>query len=219
MRPLQKAHRRDVADGFDGHGPGDPRPHLMRTVSHNEHLATVVGAIFSLSREAERGLTLQLSDVPVRELLSEVYELVEPFAIAGGISLLVDSEHAPTVVRGQRTALLWALMNLACRVVKSTPTGGHVLLSAAVLLHSVELRVMHAGTETPCAKGPTLFERIEPVYATDEVDVARDLTRLMGGELLFRSTVGTGALYAMRFHAAWRPARQVIARTPMANAA
>jgi signal transduction histidine kinase len=209
MRPLQKVHRGNLADGSNAHGTFDHRVHMTSTVSHNDHLAAVVGAIFSLSRQAERGVTLQLSDVPVRELLAEAYDLVEPFAVAEGVSLVVDCEHAPTVVRGQRTALLWAMMNLACRVVKYTPSGGHVLLSAAVLLHSVELRVMHTGTETPNPRGPSLFEPFEHAYATDEVDVARDLTRLMGGELLFRSTVGTGALYAMRFHAAWRPARQL----------
>jgi signal transduction histidine kinase len=218
MRPLQKAHRRNVAEVSNAHGTFDQCAHMTSTVSHHDHLAAVVGAIFSLSRQAERGLGLQLTDVPVRELLAEVYDLVDPFAVAEGVSLVVDCEHAPTVVRGERTALLWAMLNLACRVVKYTPNGGHVLLSAAVLLHSVELRVMHTGTETPSARGPSLFEPFEHAYATDEVEVARDLTRLMGGELLFRSTIGTGALYAMRFHAAWRPARQ-LTRLEMAKAA
>jgi two-component system phosphate regulon sensor histidine kinase PhoR len=202
MRQAQNAHSRNHA----------------RVVRHTDHLAAVVGAIFSLSPHGGQGLTLQLSDVRVRELLEEVYELVEPFADAGGVSLVVDCDHAPTVVRGQRTALLWAMMNLACRVVKSTPNGGLVLLSAAVLLHSVELRVTQGGMEVPCASGPSLFEPFEHACATDEVDVARDLTRLMGGELLVRSADGTGALYAMRFHAAWRPAGHV-ARSAMAMAA
>ncbi|MDB4891062.1 MAG: ATPase [Gemmatimonadetes bacterium] len=194
------------------------RAHLTRTASHNDHLAAVVGAIFSLSRRAERGVALQLSDVPVRELLDEVHAIVQPFAVAGDVSLLVDCEHAPTVVYGEHTALLWALMNLTCRVVKSTPSGGQVLLSAAVLLHSVELRVMHTESMTSHTLHPSLFAPIEHAHATDEVEIARDLTRLMGGELLFRSTAGTGALYAMRFHAAWRPARR-LAHLSMAMAA
>jgi hypothetical protein len=102
--------------------------------------------------------------------------------------------------------------------VKSTRSGGIVQLSAVVVLHTVELRVTHMGPERPSAQGPSLFEPIEHVLAVDEVEVARDLTRLMGGELLIRSTADAGALYAMRFHAAWRPARQ-IARAFMAKAA
>jgi K+-sensing histidine kinase KdpD len=218
MRPLQNAHRRGLADGSPANGNVYHRDYLMRALSHDDHLAAVVGSIFTLSRAAEHGAALQLSDVPVRELLAEVHALVEPFADAEGVALVVDWEHAPTVVRGQHTALLWALMNLACRVVKSTPGGGIVELSAIVLLNTVELRVAHMGTDRACVPCFSFFGPIEYVHATDEVEIARDLTRLMGGELLVHNTEGAGALYAMRFHAAWRPARR-LALTSMAKAA
>jgi hypothetical protein len=55
----------------------------------------------------------------------------------------------------------------------------------------VELRVAGAGPDIP-------FTRLDAC--------ARDLTRLMGGQLLDRSTVGMGSQVAVRFARAWGPA-------------
>jgi K+-sensing histidine kinase KdpD len=147
--------------------------------------------------------------VPVRELLAEVYLLVVPFAVAAGVSLDVECEHAPDVVRGDRTALLWALMNLACSAVKISPSGGRVSLSALVGTNTVELRVADTRPGVPSLEVDEIFEPLGRQYAADEVKIARDLTRLMGGELFICTTAGVGSLYAMRFHAPRRLARQV----------
>lgn len=150
----------------------------------------------TLVRRAQRGQPLELSDVPVPDLLAAVQALVEPFAATRGVSLVVDCEHAPAFVRAERTALLWVLMNLADNAVTCTPTGGRVVLSALVVPHAVELRV--AGT----AGGEG---RDSPFTRLDAC--ARDLTRLMGGQLLDRSAAGMGSQVAVRFARAWGPAQ------------
>jgi signal transduction histidine kinase len=138
---------------------------MMHSRGHLDHLAAVVGSMLLVARTASRGDTLELSFVPVRELLAEVFAVVEPFAASRRVSLVVDCEHAPTVVRGERTALLWVLLNLAGHVVSLTPSGGSATLSAVALPNAVELRVADSGAGTPISRrtavlGPFVQEHV-----------------------------------------------------------
>jgi signal transduction histidine kinase len=197
-----------LADGFCGPVTSEQRSYLTRVRGYVLHLAAVVDSILVLARAEHRGLAPELSDVAVAELLTDVHTLVEPFAAARGVSVAVDCERAPVAVRGERTALLRVLANLAANAVKFTPRGGRVCLSALGDSDAVELRVADTGPGIPCAQLETIFEPFVQAHATDEVDrrgaglglaIARDLTRLMGGELFVRSAVGVGSLFAARF--------------------
>src|SRR3982074_801955 len=93
-----------LADGSCGPDTTRQRGYLIRVLSNTAHLATVAGSILATARAERDGRTLAPSDVSVRELLSEAHALVEPLAIAHGVSPVVEVEHAPAVVRGERTA-------------------------------------------------------------------------------------------------------------------
>jgi signal transduction histidine kinase len=186
---------------------------------HGDYAAAVVGSI--------RGLALVPSDVPVLELLAEVHTLLDPFALAAGVSLVVECEHAPAMVRGERTALLWVLLNLVRNAVKFTPRGGRVSLSALVVPNAVELRVAETRPGTPFTQLDDIFGPLVQAHAADEGErrrawlrlfVARDLTRLMGGELRVRCTVGVGSRVAVRLQSA-RGAAQLRAGVSSAKAA
>jgi signal transduction histidine kinase len=167
---------------------------------HGDYAAAVVGSI--------RGLALEPSDVPVLELLTEVQALLSPFALAGSVSLVVEGDHAPAVVRGERCALVWVLLNLARNAVRFTPRGGRVTLSALVVSNAIELRVTVTRPGIRSSQLDDVFGPLVQANATDDEErrrawlrlfIARDLTRRMGGELLVRSTTGVGSLVAVRF--------------------
>jgi signal transduction histidine kinase len=200
-----------LAHGFYGPVTSEQRSSLTRVQGYVHHLAAVVDSILVLARAGQRGLALPLSDIAVAELLADVQGLVEPFAAARGVSVQVDCERAPAGVRGERTALLRVLGNLAWNAVKFTPRGGHVCLSAQGCPDAVELRVADTGAGIPCAQLEAIFEPFVQVQQSGDVDrsgaglglaIAGDLTRLMGGELFVRSIVGVGSLFVARFPAA-----------------
>jgi hypothetical protein len=210
MRPQRNVHHHFLTDGSRDRINGEQHIYLMRALSPDDHLAAVVGFILGLSRSANGDLALELSDVSVPQLLAEAQALAEPFAVTEAVTLLIDYDRTPAVVHGEHTALLWALMNLTCRVVKSTPAGGIVHLSAIALLDSVELRVTHSRGDRLYKSHSSLFEPVGPSLMTRDVEIARDLTRLMGGELLVRSTIAEATQYAMRFQAAGRSAQRAL---------
>jgi signal transduction histidine kinase len=199
-----------LADGLCGPVSADQRAYLERVRAHVDHLAAVVGSVLTLARVAHHGAALELSDVPVPDLLADVRTLVEPFAAAGGVSLVVDCERAPAVVRGDHTALVRVLVNLAGNAIKATPRGGRVSLSAAARAHAVELRVADSGQGIPSSQLTAIFEPFVQMHLTDGKEhggtglgltIARDLTRLMGGDLLVHSVVGVGSLFTVRLPA------------------
>jgi signal transduction histidine kinase len=201
-----------IADGLCGPVTNEQRIYLNRMRGQVDHLAAVVGSILVLARLTEPGHALELSDVPARELLAEVHDLVEPFAAAAGVSLVADNPQTPIVVRGERTALLRVLANLAGNAVKFTPRGGRVSLSALALTDAVELHVADTGPGISPAHLDAIFDPFVQVQDTNAVErrsagmglglsIARDLTLLMGGELFVRSTVGVGSVFVARFPA------------------
>jgi signal transduction histidine kinase len=194
------------------HGPVNARQRtfLTHVRAQVDHLAAVVGSILALARATRGAGALELSDIPVRELLAEARTLVEPFATATGVTLVVDDDRAPTVVRGDRAALARVLVNLAGNAIKFTARGGCVALSAAAVSQAVELRVADSGPGIPCTQLDRIFEPFvqgDSANAAAEsgvglgLTIARDLTRLMGGELLVHSVVGVGSLFTVRFPA------------------
>jgi signal transduction histidine kinase len=213
-----------LAGGFCGPVNGDQHTYLMRVRGHVDHLAAVIDSILILARTAQCGSALELSDVPVRALMDDVHALVAPFAAAAGVSLVLDYAHAPASVRGERTALQRVLLNLAGNALKFTPSGGRVTLSALALPKAVELRVEDTGPGIPSAQLDAIFEPFVQLHASDKAErrgaglglsIARELTQLMGGEMIARSTVGVGSLFAVRF----RGGAQRCARVSTAKAA
>ncbi len=82
--------------------------------------------------------------VPLADILREIGDLYEPIADDKGITLHIDSAHAPTV-DGDRDLLMEAIVNLVDNAIKFTPEGGRVEI--ALLRGSGEdiLRVRDTG--------------------------------------------------------------------------
>jgi K+-sensing histidine kinase KdpD len=122
---------------------------------------------------------------------------------------------------------MWVLTSLAGNAVKLTPRDGRVSLSAVALPNAVELRVVYTGpairsvrVDGPLASFATVHITIrgKPRDEDAELSIARELTRLMGGELVVRSAGDTESVLAIRFQSAWHPAQRC-AGAPMAMAA
>jgi K+-sensing histidine kinase KdpD len=217
MRRQPYAPHRTIAEGFHRSLDCDHCTYVTQVRGYVDHLFAVVGPLRRLARSAQGGLVLALSDVPVRELLTDVHSLVEPFAAREGVSLNIDCERAPAVVRGDRAALSWVLMNLAGGAVRFAPRGSCVSLGALLLPGAVELRVATSRVGTPSSQLDDLFASVVQSHAVAQAEqraawlgllMARDLTRLMGGELRVRCHAGMGSHVAVRFRPAWRPALQ-----------
>ncbi len=204
-----------LAEGFCGPLTDNQQSYLTRVRGQVDHLSHVVDSILLLAR-AECDRSLELSDVPVVEMLAEVRTLLEPLAAAGGVALTVDCDGAPATVRAERAALRRVLANLVSNAVKFTPRGGHVSLSAIAVSGAVELRVVDTGPGISNSQLDTIFQPFVRLKAVDGpscpgvglgLTIARDLARLLGGDIVVRSVVGVGSLFVVQLPAAHQSVR------------
>jgi signal transduction histidine kinase len=195
-----------LADGACGAVSAEQRVYLDRLRGQLEHVTAIVGSILTLARAADRSGGLELTEIPVLQVLDRVRLLVEPHAGAAGVSLSLDGARAPAIVRGEPTALVRVLVNLADNAIRATPRGGRVTLSARARGRAVDLQVTDTGRGIRAAQLGSIFEPFVQLRAASEnekglglgLTIARDLTHLMGGELLVESVVDVGSRFTVR---------------------
>lgn len=202
--------------GFCGTISDRQREHLDRVRAHVDHLAALIASVLTLARATHPGGALELRELSIAHVLDQLRTQVEPLAAGAGVSLVVDYPGTPASVRCEPTALLRVLVNLAGNAITVTRPGRAVVISTAADSSAVELRVADHGPGIPTGRLHAVFEPYVRFHAADAVErgsvglgltIARDLTRLMGGELHVQSVVGIGSVFAVRFPAT--PARAV----------
>ena len=143
------------------HNPDPER--LARAVqamgAKGERLNEIIQAIFKLSPQQTTRSAMVYSDVPIRELLEEVYADCSPFAETRHQRLLIDLKEGGLSVRGDRSKLRDALENLVMNAIKFTPDGGaiHVRVNRE-LGEYVSIAVQDQGPGIPEADMPHIFE-------------------------------------------------------------
>lgn len=98
-----------------------------------EHLLTLINDMFDLAKIEGGRLTLQISEVPIGQLIREVVECEQ--AKAAEVQLNLSTELAPRLpmVLADPRAIRQIVANLLSNALKFTPAGGRVAVSAAVL--------------------------------------------------------------------------------------
>ena len=195
-----------LSEGVCGAVSDEQRSYLRRLGGQVDYVVAIVASILTLARAARRECTLELAEIPVIPLLEQVRLLIQPHAQAAGVCVVVDDEYAPATVRGEETALVRVLANLAGNAVTATPRQGRVTLSATMIEDAVDIQVTDTGPGIRRRQLESIFEPFVQLSDGGQkttgvglgLTIARDLTRLMGGELLVESVVGVGSRFTVR---------------------
>ncbi|MBP6902551.1 MAG: PAS domain S-box protein [Burkholderiaceae bacterium] len=193
----------------------------VSTAAH--HLLDVINDVLDLSKIESGKLEIDASDFAISALLSRVVSLTADRARGKGLSLVVQTEGLPRVLRGDPTRVSQALLNLLSNAVKFTDHGGIVLRCervdpqglAAVADGSMTLRfsVSDSGVGVPPERLPQLFSAFEQADASTTrrfggtglgLAITRRLAEMMGGEVGVDSQLGQGSCFwfTARFAAA-----------------
>ncbi|MBP6900355.1 MAG: PAS domain S-box protein [Burkholderiaceae bacterium] len=88
-----------------------------------KHLLQVINDILDLSKIEAGKMVLEEVEFSLDDLLSRVIEMVGGRARDKGLELLLDSDAAPTTLRGDPTRLAQSLINLLSNAIKFTDSG------------------------------------------------------------------------------------------------
>lgn len=189
------------------HGELNPKQvtHLDRVKASVQHLSHLVDEILSFaSMEAGRERVVA-APAEIRAVVGDAVGLMEPIAEAAGLAFRVDVPPEEAVIRTDASKVRQIVINLVSNAVKYTPEGEVV----------VELEADDAGvrlhvTDTGPGIAPEHAERVfEPFWQVDQTDgrritgtglglaVARQLARLLSGDITLESELGKGSRFTL----------------------
>jgi signal transduction histidine kinase len=137
--------------------PDDLAAYAGRIRRETERLSDMVDDLFELSRITAGALQLQLSAVPLHDVVSEAVAAQAPVAARRGVRVLASAATWP-VVRGSDPELARVVRNLLANAIRHTPASGTVVVGAGVSDGEAWLRVDDACGGIPEADLSRLFE-------------------------------------------------------------
>jgi len=184
---------------------------LARIRRSQQHLLSIINDLLNYSRIEAGQLTYDIAPVAVATIVDAVSAMIEPQALAKGLSFERGpcAEHA--VARADRARAEQVVLNLLSNAVKFTPAGGHVTVWCAALGPEVAVRVRDTGPGIEPEQLGAIFEPFVQLGRTLNspregtglgLAISRDLARGMGGDLSVSSQPGAGSTFTLTLPAA-----------------
>lgn len=187
--------------------PVKQREALLDCLEESERVLSMLTTLMDIS-EAETGtMKLNVSQVDLGQLASEVTALYEDTAEDAGVTL--NTSIAPALsVPADRDRLRQALANLVDNAIKYTPSGGSVAITAARDADRVVIRVSDTGAGISEQDLPRIFDRLyrgDHSRATRGLGLGLSLVRAyveaQGGTIAVTSRPGDGSTFEIRLTA------------------
>jgi signal transduction histidine kinase len=169
-------------------------------------LASLIEDLIEFSAAAREGLTLRLSPVSVKELITNAIERSKPKAEKAGVTLELDCDADVPVVHVDAERLGWVLFQLIDNGIKFTPDGGRVTASARRHETGVELAVSDTGIGIPPDRVEEIFQPFHQLDSSSTrryggtglgLSLVKMIVEAHGAKLKVESTEGEGT--AIRF--------------------
>lgn len=177
----------------------------------NRQIAVLKGLaddLMDLARAQRSGFELEVEQVHVQELLSDVLTDLTPSADAKGIKLLAVMQETPILIEADRRRLTQVVLNLLGNALKYTPSGGTVFVKAGEEVDEVVVRVDDTGIGIDAAMLPQIFEfftqdasarKLAPGGLGVGLGLVRQIVSEHGGTVAARSQgLGKGSEFTMR---------------------
>lgn len=171
-------------------------------------LIALINDTLEISKIEAGSVSLNLSTVSPRALVDETIAELASIARQSNLYLRAEfSADAPDAVICDGPRLQQVLINLIGNALKFTNTGGvTVVVSAAEQSDQWQITVRDTGVGINPADFNRIFETFQQVPSSDQriregtglgLSIARQLARLMGGDITFVSSIGDGSAFTV----------------------
>jgi signal transduction histidine kinase len=187
----------EVARAKLSHGDTDVAPQMEIISREILRLDRVVKTFLDFTRPVD----LNLSDVPLHELVGEIVDLARPQADAAKIRINVWQEGEDVEVRIDRDLLKQAFLNIVVNAMQAMPEGGELRFESSAGEDSAEIRITDSGAGIP----PELRDKIFRLYFTTKKEgsgiglaMTFRIVQLHDGTIDFTSEPGKGTTFFIR---------------------
>ena len=183
--------------------------------SSGQHLLSLINDILDVAVIEGGGLSLQLDQIPLEELISKAVHMnleaaktknlkVEALKVSSNLCVLADERRATQV-----------LVNLLSNAVKFTPEGGEIGVDISTESDMLHVTVWDTGIGISQEQQAQVFEKFhqvtEHIYSRSQegtglgLHISRELARKMDGELSVESEEGKGSRFTLSLPVANEP--------------
>lgn len=187
----------EVAKNKLAHGNTEVGPQMEIIAREIVRLDRVVKTFLDFTRPVE----LNLSTVPVDELMREIVDLARPQADAGRIRVSVASAAEGVDVRVDRDLMKQAVLNVVVNAIEAMPQGGELRFTSSTWEDTAELRISDTGAGIPAE----LRDKIFRLYFTTRKEgsgiglaMTFRIVQLHDGTIDFTSEPGKGTTFFIR---------------------
>lgn len=180
--------------------PERARQHLGAIRSAARQLTRSIDDVLDMAQIDADEMSLSLGDVRVCDLLNAAAERIRARAETKGVRLVVDCSPDTDLIRADERRLAQALDHLVENAVRTTASGGEVVLSAERAQAEVRLRVKDNGRGIPFHVQAHVFDRF---VGRDRggpglgLALVKALVELHGGWVALESEPGAGATFIL----------------------
>jgi signal transduction histidine kinase len=194
-----------LADEVVGPVNDTQRDHLARVRASSEHLLMLIEDILSFARIEAGREQVRIEEFGLAALLEQAAAIVRPLAEKKSLEFTLTGHDSRAIMRSDPQKVRQIIINLLANAVKFTPAGS-VRLSARVCDDRVEFEVSDTG---PGIAREHLERVFDAFWQVDQrmtrrtggtglgLSVARQLGRLLGGNVSVRSTIGEGSVFTV----------------------
>ena len=175
---------------------------VSRIQRNEQHLLGLIDDVLSFAR-AEAGSTrVESRPLMIKGEFDAIEPIVQPDLDRKRLQLVREQFDTELSITADPLKLRQILLNIIGNAIKFTPAGGSITLGAVPRNDRIALTVSDTGIGVPSEKLTQIFE---PFFQVDSgttreysgvglgLAIARDLARVMGGDIYFDSTVGQGS--------------------------
>ncbi len=182
----------------------DREEFLERSRRIVDTMAELVDDLLEVARIGSDALDLEIGKVSLADVLGAARDQLEPSAAAKSVGLRVRPVSRLRTVVGDRMRVGQIVVNLMGNALKYTPAGGSVEVAAAFDGPVSLVLVRDSGPGIPRAEVERIFE---PFVRLDfhrsvpgtglGLSIARDLARMMGGDIAVAAAEGLGSTFVL----------------------
>lgn len=171
-------------------------------INNTDRLVRLVSDIIDSERMESAEPALRRRITTASELMLQAGDLMRPLAESAGVVLDVRPE--PLKLYVDADAILQALTNLLSNAIKFSPGGSTIRLECRQEGRDAEFRVIDQGPGIPSDKLESIFERFQPVDASDSrrrggtglgLSICRRIAERHGGTIHAESELGHGSTF------------------------
>jgi CheY-like chemotaxis protein/CHASE3 domain sensor protein len=175
--------------------------------SAGNDLLTLINDILDLSKIEAGKLEVHLSHTPTARVIEPLVRIFEPLARDAGLSFEVSLEGAPNSIETDVQRVQQVLKNLLSNAFKFTQQGGVKFRVRSEGDELVVFEVQDTGVGIPAEQHEVIFEAFRQADGTTNrkfggtglgLSISRDLSRLLGGDVVLSSEPGKGSTFSLR---------------------